>query len=433
MKINDAKYSIGALVASGRFNVAPNIGTDMFDRIKNITFSAEDVKTYGDFVKAVGVTDEFKNVISTLKVEEGIIPAGFRPELVFSNDGALCVDLVRDIAFEKNGKRRPGNMLFAANTANPYEVATMKDFIAKITTNPSIIYSNFIKNPKANINNRFKTREEVMIELCKLAGPGVDISVELNNPFAPMDQIMEEISAFEEILTKYRLIVKVPHTGPLNNENVQAYLNGSFPQVYTGDAQSAFYGHRLAYELHNKGYRVNFTLMSDPHQTALGLLAKPAYFNAFVQKRYDTTSKMAELIDKLDTFGDAEYREQLHAVMMKNDLLASDDTDIIKAESYARQLLTYRNFDNAEGSDGLDSVRHSLRVLRKANLPETRLIICNTKTEKMYWDIDKVVTEPEFADMKQRVVFTAEPGYFAKFTGSQTIYNYQRSFLTAAD
>ena len=161
MKINEAKYSIGALVASGRFNVAPNIGSDMFDRIKNITFSAEDVKTYGDFVKAVGVTDEFKNVISTLKVEEGIIPAGFRPELVFSNDGALCVDLVRYIAFEKNGKRRPGNMLFAANTANPYEVATMKDFIAKITTNPSIIYSNFIKNPKANINNRFKKYTDV--------------------------------------------------------------------------------------------------------------------------------------------------------------------------------------------------------------------------------------------------------------------------------
>ena len=324
-------------------------------------------------------------------------------------------------------------MLFAANTANPYEVATMKDFIAKITTNPSIIYSNFIKNPKANINNHFKTREEVMVELCKLAGPGVDISVELNDPFAPMDKIMEEIAAFEEILTKYRLIVKVPHTGPLNKENVQAYLNGTFPQVYTGDAKSAFYGHRLAYELHERGYRVNFTLMSDPHQTALGLLAKPAYFNAFVQKRYDATAKMAELVDKLDTFGDAEYREQLHAVMLKNDLLASDDTDIIKAEAYARQLLTYRNFDNAEGSDGLDSVRHSLRVLKNANLPETRLIICNTKTEKMYWDIDKVVTEPEFADMKQRVVFTAEPSYFAKFTGSQTIYNYQRSFLTAAD
>ena len=108
MKINEAKYSIGALVASGRFNVAPNIGSDMFDRIKNITFSAEDVKTYGDFVKAVGVTDEFKNVISTLKVEEGIIPAGFRPELVFSNDGALCVDLVRDIAFEKKREKASG-------------------------------------------------------------------------------------------------------------------------------------------------------------------------------------------------------------------------------------------------------------------------------------------------------------------------------------
>ena len=101
MKISEAKYSIGALVASGKFNVAPATESDMFERIKGITFSADEVMAYGDSIKAVGVTDEFKNVINTLKVEAGIIPAGFRPELVFSNDGALLVDLVRDIAFDE--------------------------------------------------------------------------------------------------------------------------------------------------------------------------------------------------------------------------------------------------------------------------------------------------------------------------------------------
>ena len=82
----------------------------------------------------------------------------------------------------------------------------------------------------------------------------------------------------------------------------------------------------------------------------------------------------------------------------------------------AREVVAYRAVDTQEGFDGLDSVRHSLRVLRQSNLPDTRLIICNTKSQQIYWDIDKMLMEPEFADMIQRVVLTCNPDYFGIFT-----------------
>lgn len=138
------------------------------------------------------------------------------------------------------------------------------------------------------------------------------------------------------------------------------------------------------------------------------------------------------MLERLDLTGDPLYREQLHAYMMKADMLASCDTDLAAAEKKARSLVKYRGLDTHDGHDGLDSVRHSLRVLKTANLPDTRLIVCNTKSAQMYYDIDKLVVEPEFADMKQRVVLTCEPEYFAQFTTSPTIYCYQRSFLNAA-
>ena len=55
----------------------------------------------------------------------------------------------------------------------------------------------------------------------------------------------------------------------------------------------------------------------------------------------------------------------------------------------AEWLVRYRCYRKPEGSDGLDCVRHNLRVLRAANLPETRLIICSTEGDSMYPDIDR--------------------------------------------
>ena len=270
-----------------------------------------------------------------------------------------------------------------------------------------------------------------MEELKNIVGPGVDISVELNNPFADREAMMEEIAQFEEVLSKYQLVVKVPHTGPINSENVEDFLKGSYGPYDQGATKDFFYGHNLAYELQEKGYRVNFTLMAEPHQTALALLAKPYFINAFVQRRCDQTKKLALLLERMEQTGDTIYKEEIHDFMKKSDMLASDDANINAAIEKAQFLVDYRTSDLSGTDDGLDSVRHSLRVLRNANLPDTRLIVCNMKTAQMYCDLDRLVTEPEFADMKQRVVITCEPDYFAQFTASPTIYCYQRSFLNS--
>ena len=431
MDMKNMKCTIDALVLSGKLALASDTDRDMYDRIKNIELSFDQQVQYGAWLHYVGVTDEFRKVIKLFDVPAGQTPAGFRHELVYGGDGSVRVDLKRDISFGANGIRRPGNMLFSANTANPFTVATMKDLIANLTTNPQIMYDQFINNPKANVGGQFKDNYEVLAELAKLVGPGVDISVEFNDPFADESALMEEVARFEEILTPYRLVVKVPHTGPLNRDNVGDFLAGNYPAYDKGVPGDCFYGHNLAYKLHEKGYRVNFTLMAEPHQTALALLAKPYFINAFVERRTNQTRDLAKMLERLDLTGDPLYREQLHAYMMKADMLASCDTDLAAAEKKARSLVKYRGLDTHDGHDGLDSVRHSLRVLKTANLPDTRLIVCNTKSAQMYYDIDKLVVEPEFADMKQRVVLTCEPEYFAQFTTSPTIYCYQRSFLSA--
>lgn len=431
MDIKNMKCTMETLVLSGKLNIASDTDKKMFDRIKNIEISFENYIEIEDHVKFVGVTAEFCKIINLFKIPDGKLPAGFRPEFVYDTDSSIRVNLVRDISYAANGIKRPTNVLFSANSANPFQVREMKDLIANLTTNPQIIYDQFLNNPKANVNNQFKDRFEVMEELCKIVGPGVDISVEVNNPFAEESVLMEEIGRFEEILTPYRLVVKVPHTGPLNKNNVDDFLSGKYSAYDKGDTADFFYGHNLAYRFSQKGYRVNFTLMAEPHQTALALTARPYFINAFVERRYTQTQEMDAILKKIDQTGDAMYREQLHTFMIKADMLAADDTDIASAEKKARTLTDYRGLGTSDGYDGLDSVRHSLRVLRQSNLPDTRLIICNTKSAQMYYDIDKLMVEPEFSDMARRVIITCEPEYFAQFTSSPTIYTYQRSFLNS--
>ena len=102
-----------------------------------------------------------------------------------------------------------------------------------------------------------------MTELGRILGPGCDISVELNNPFEEdFSKILEECERFKEILSEYRLVVKVPHTGPVNPENVSQLLSGDkhldtrFDQATTADALR---GHNLALRLREHGYRINYT------------------------------------------------------------------------------------------------------------------------------------------------------------------------------
>jgi hypothetical protein len=126
--------------------------------------------------------------------------------------------------------------------------------------------------------------------------------------------------------------------------------------------------------------------------------------------------------------------EQLRNVLLENDYLAKGDTnhDLFNVLKMGRDIVNYRNFDNCYGSDGLDAVRHNLRLLRQNNLRDTRLIICSMEGEYNYPDIDNLMADPEYADVIDRIVITAEPGYLARFTSTNQVVTYQRRFMNAA-
>ncbi len=386
--------------------------------------------------RAFGVTKGFRSVIDTFQVPAGQTPAGFRIEFVVDPDSVVRADLVRDISYDRNGQLRPTRVLFSADSANPYEIAPISSLLANLTCNPGIIYDLFINNPKANVGRKFKTRDEVMQEIGRIVGPGVDISVELNNPFEESEQkILEEAEKFREMLTPYRVVIKVPHTGPVNAQNVGELLAGdkTFHRRFdAGTTADMLRGHNLALLLRDHGFRVNFTLMFEPYQAALALQAKPYFINSFVRMRLLQSAAMAQLVERYRATQDEQYLVKLRAWMVEKDFLPPEEKDLPASSllAMADRILRYRQY--REGCDGLDAVRHNLRILRTTNLPDTRLIVCSMEGETMYPDLDALLARDEIADMAGRVVITAEPGYLAKFTTSNQVVSYQRRFMTAA-
>ncbi len=409
------------------------------NRAIDTAISLDDYKALKDIVKFVGVTDEFKNVIETFKTPEGETPAGFRREYCLAADGVLLVDLVRDISYDKNGKLRPTRVLFSADSANPYEVAPISPLLANLTCNPGIVYDLFINNPKANVGGLYKDRDEVMAELGRVLGPGCDISVELNNPFEKdFNLILEETAKFREMFSKYRVVIKVPHTGAVTPENVGQLLEGDkklangYTDVKTAEALR---GHNLTLKLTEAGYRINFTLMFEPYQTLLALQARPYFINTFLRHRLVQSTGMKKFVDAYEATGDKKQLEALKAFLYSCDFYAPAEVEKIAlddAYSFAKDAIKYRKFETAEGSDGLDGMRHNLRVLRGCNMPDTRLIVCSMEGPNNYPDIDKLLVEPEFADMNHKVVITAEPNYLARFTSTNQVTSYQRRFMNAA-
>jgi len=423
--------SSGASIISGEEAYANRvldlpISLDLFQAAKPIT-------------DVVGVTRTFKDVIDYFKVPEGETPAGFRIEYVLEADGVLRVDLVRDISYDKNGQKRPTQFLFSADTADPYDIAPIKHLIANLTCNPGIIYDLFINNPEANIGGKFKTRDEVMEEIGRILGPGVDISVELNNPFEESEQaILEEVEKFREMLSPYRVVIKVPHTGPVNAENVQELLTGDKKfqrNYYEGSTTDMLRGHNLALFLREHGFRVNFTLMFEPYQTAMALQAKPYFINSFVRHRLFQSKDMRRLLDLYSMSEEKSFLEDLRSLLLKGDYISmqNSELDLMEVKAMTERILKYRRFDDREGRDGLDAVRHNLRMLRNVNLPDTRLIICSMEGESMYPEIDDLLVEEEFQDMVDRIVITAVPAYLARFTSSNLVVAYQRRFMNAAE
>lgn len=385
----------------------------------------------------LGVTAEFERICSTWKPEPGHTPAGFRFEYNLEADGLLQVNLVRDISYDTDGRRRPTNVIYSADSANPYEVAPVARLLGNLTCNPGIIYDLFINNPAANVDHKFNTRDEVMAELGSILGSGCDISVELNNPFEPdFNKLLEEAQFFKELLGQDRVVIKVPHTGPVNAQNVGQLLTGDgrLDRRYWQPAtEDAFRAHNLTLSLQEAGFRINYTLMFEPYQTQLALQARPYFINSFIRHRLIQSRKFVALLERVDA-GDASAATELRDLMLATDYLASSDSaiDLDQAVAQARTVVAYRHINDTEGSDGLDSVRHNLRMLRNANLPDTRLIICSMEGDWNYPDIDKLLASDEFADMNDKVVITAEPGYLARFASANQVVSYQRRFMKAA-
>ncbi len=435
------KTTLRALVKSDTNSSGASIisGEEAYaNRVLDLPISLDLHQAAQPITRTIGVTRTFRDIIDYFKVPEGETPAGFRMEYVLEADGVLRVDLVRDISYDKNGQKRPTQFLFSADTADPYEIAPIKQLLANLTCNPGIIYDMFINNPKVNIGGKFKTRDEVMEEIGRVLGPGVDISVELNNPFEESEQaILEEAEKFREMLSPYRVVIKVPHTGPVNAENVQELLTGDKKfqrNYYDGATKDMLRGHNLALLLRDHGFRVNFTLMFEPYQTAMALQAKPYFINSFVRHRLFQSKDMSRFLDLYAVSEDKGFLEDLRSLLLKGDYIPVADSgmDLMEVKTMAEGILKYRRFDDQDGVDGLDSVRHNLRMLRNVNLPDTRLIICSMEGEAMYPELDDLLVEEEFEDMIDRIVITAVPAYLARFTSCNQVVAYQRRFMNAA-
>ena len=134
-------------------------------------------------------------------------------------------------------------------------------------------------------------------------------------------------------------------------------------------------------------------------------------------------SKDNKILETLkDYFISCDYYTEADRDMALGDVLA-----------FGKDLLKYRHFEDEQGQDGLDGMRHNLRVLKNSNLKDTRLIVCSMEGPYNYPDIDKLLTEPEFQDMNHKIVITAEPNYLARFTSTNQVISYQRRFMNAAN
>ena len=408
------------------------------NRVLDLPVTLEMLEEMKYVTKMIGVTRNFREVIDYFKVPESETPQGFRIEYVLEKDGVLRADLVRDISYDKNGQKRPTNVLFSADSANPYEVEPISRLIVNLTCNPGIIYDLFINNPKANVGGKFKTREEVMQEIGRILGPGADISVELNNPFDDVQKCLDEAEKFREMLSPYRVVIKVPHTGPVNAQNMCELLEGDKmfkKKCDQGSTADLVHGHNLALTLRDHGFRINFTLMFEPYQTAFALQAKPYFINSFIRHRQMQSASIKQYLDLYRVSDDRKFLTELRKFFIEKDYLPASaaEMDLFDVKKMGERIVKYRQVEEGfEGDDGLDSVRHNLRVLRNCNLPDTRLIICSMEGDTMYPAIDSMLTEEEFEDMMDRVVITAEPEYLARFTSTNQVISYQRRFLNAA-
>ncbi|MGE0218310.1 hypothetical protein [Mycolicibacterium sp.] len=383
----------------------------------------------------VRVTPRFREVMDLFEPKREATPAGFRVEKRVE-DSCVVLDLVRDIGYDRGGVRRPTQVLFSADSANPFEIGECRHVIANVTCNPGIVYDLFLNNPDANVGGQFGSLEEVLGEIADVVGPGCDVSVELNDPFEQdFSRILDEIARYEEILSKYRLVVKVPHTGAITPGQQHALLSGDglLEHRYDDGAPADLLrGHALATRLTDLGHRVNFTLMFEAHQTPLALQCRPYFINAFIRHRLNATRRIEGLLAGYQATADTWFATELRRYLVANHYLgrADENLDLLETLTLARRIVEARRRD---GSDGLDSARASMRWLQRSNLDSSRLIICSMDGDEMFPAVTSMLLEPELRDMHNRVLVTTDPRYLARWSSSPHVVAYQQRFLKAVD
>ena len=73
------------------------------------------------------------------------------------------------------------------------------------------------------------------------------------------------------------------------------------------------------------GYRVNYTLMFEPYQTAMALQARPYFINSFIMFRHSQSMQLAGLMKAYEETGDPLFVEQLQHYMVENDYLSAGE------------------------------------------------------------------------------------------------------------
>src|SRR5665647_505844 len=115
------RYSVKSLFGSNQKEII--CGDENYvRRVEETPIAEEQFFKLLPFVKYVGVTKNFREIVDYFIPNAAGTPAGFRIEWQVTDGGRLLADLVRDIGYSAYGIKKPTNVLFSADSADPYEV-----------------------------------------------------------------------------------------------------------------------------------------------------------------------------------------------------------------------------------------------------------------------------------------------------------------------
>ena len=95
---------------------------------------------------------------------------------------------------------------------------------------------------------------------------------------------------------------------------------------------------------------------SDPDITGMALQARPYFINSFINKRMMTSTYVAGMLSAYDSTRDLQFLKTLRSYFVDVDFLPKSEAelDLAEVEKMARETLTYRDFNNCRGFDGMD-------------------------------------------------------------------------------